>query len=95
MPGYTFYAPFNLSSKPVLHLGARGEGDNLRVQLFCDNVGQVPPEQPFEVTSEWQKLTLDLTMFDGYNVEGVLAIIFSAGTMPGEFSFQIDDVSFP
>ena len=94
MPSVIPFGPFDLSSKPTLHFWAKGEGAPLRVQLFCDNVGQVPPEQPFAVTAEWQEVSLDLSTFDGCNIEGVQAIIFSAGTAPGAFSFQIDEVSF-
>jgi hypothetical protein len=72
---------------------AKGEGALLRVQLFCDNVGQVPPEQPIPVTAEWQEFSFDLTTFD-CNVEALQAVIFSAGPTAGEFSFQIDEVSF-
>jgi hypothetical protein len=63
-------------------------------RLSCQGTGQVPPEQPFTVSSEWQEITLDLTTFEGCDVTGVQAIIFSAGTTPGPFSFQIDEVSF-
>ncbi|MCC6455398.1 MAG: CIA30 family protein [Caldilineaceae bacterium] len=94
MPGATPFAPVDLSSKPTLHFWAKGEGGPYRVQLFCQGTGQVPPEQPFAVTSEWQEITLDLTTFAGCDVTGVQAIIFSAGTAPGPFSFQIDEVSF-
>jgi hypothetical protein len=94
MPGATPFAPVDLSSKPTLHFWVKGEGGPYRVQLFCQGTGQVPPEQPFEVTSEWQEVRLDLTTFEGCDVTGVQAIIFSAGTAPGSFSFQIDEVSF-
>jgi hypothetical protein len=94
MPSAIPFGPFDLSGKPTLHFWAKGEGGPYRVQLFCDNVGQVPPEQPFAVTSEWQEVLLDLSTFDSCNVEGVQSIIFSAGPTPGAFSFQIDEVSF-
>jgi hypothetical protein len=93
-PAAVFFAPFDLSSKPTLHFWARGEGGPYRVQLFCQNTSQVPPEQPFAVTQEWQEYRLDLTTFGDCDITGVLAVIFSAGTAPGTFSFQLDDVSF-
>lgn len=94
MPGATPFAPFDVSSKPELHFWTKGEGGPYRVQLFCEGSGQLPPEQPFEVTSEWQEISLDLTTFEGCDGTGVQAIIFSAGIAPGPFSFQIDEVSF-
>ena len=93
MPSAITFAPFDLSSKPTLHFWAKGDETPLRVQLFCDNVGQVPPEQPFAVTTEWQEFAFDLTTFDGCNVAGVQAFVFSAGPTPGTYSFQIDEVS--
>lgn len=93
MPGPAPFAPFNVSSKPTLTFWAKGEGQ-IRLQVFCENVGQVPPEEPIPVTSEWQEFTFDLSNFGGCNHQALQALIFSAGPTPGEFSFQIDEVSF-
>jgi hypothetical protein len=64
------------------------------VQLFCDNVGQVPPEQSIPVGPDWQEFALDLGSVGDCNLAGLQAIIFSAGVAPGPFSFQLDEVSF-
>lgn len=93
-PGATAFGPFDLSSKPTLSFMAKGEGGPFRIQLFCDNVGQVPPERSFEATSEWQAFTFDLSTFDGCNISATQAIIFSAGPAPGSFMLQLDDVGF-
>ncbi len=93
MPGAQPFAPADLASKPSLHFFARGEGGPYRVQVFCQNLGQIPAEQPFEVADEWQAYRFDLTTFNSCDASGVQAVIFSAG-QPGTFSFQLDTVEF-
>ncbi|MCE7984434.1 MAG: hypothetical protein DYG89_24950 [Caldilinea sp. CFX5] len=93
MPGATPFAPFDLSSKPTLHFWAKGDDRPYRVQLFCANLGQAPVEQPFAVTSAWQAFSFDLATFDGCDTSGVQAIVISTGPTPGDFAFQLDEVS--
>ncbi len=92
-PGAAPFSPFDLSGKPTLQFWAKGEGGPYRVQLICTNSGQVPPEQPFDVSPEWQAISLDLTTFGQCDLTSVVAIIFSAGPTAGTFSLQLDDVS--
>lgn len=97
MPGTPAYSPFDLSSKPILHFWAKGEGGPHRVQVNCQNLGQVFAEQTFDVTAEWQAYSFDLASFDNCDTAGVRAIVISAGaapsSLPAPFSFQIDEVS--
>lgn len=93
MPGATPFAPFDLSSKPTLHFWAKGDDRPYRVQLFCANLGQAPVEQSFDVTPTWQAFSFDLATFDGCDTTGVQAIVLSTGPTPGDFTFQIDEVS--
>ncbi len=93
MPGVQPFAPADLSSRPVLSFAVRGQPASYRVQLFCANTGQVPPEHVFEVTEEWQAVSVDLSTVGGCDVSGLMAVIFSAGEH-GEFAFQLDDVAF-
>ena len=92
MPGAEPFAGADLSSLPTLHFFAKGEGGPYRVQVFCDNLGQIPAERPFEVGPEWQAYALDLATFNGCDTGGVQAVIFSAG--PGTFAFHLDEVAF-
>lgn len=91
MPGAQPFTPANLSSKPVLSFWAKGEGGPYVVQVFCQNLGQIPAAQPFEVTAEWQEITFNLTSFNDCDTAGVQAIIFSA-VQSGAFAFQLDNV---
>lgn len=92
MPGPTPFGPADLSSRPTLSFAARGEAAPLRIQLFCASTGQIPPEWAFEVSDEWQEYEVDLGTVGECDPSGVMAIIFSA-SQPGEYSFQLDDVT--
>ncbi len=93
MPGATAFAPFDLSSKPVLHFWAKGDDRDYQLQLFCANLGQAPVNQPFDVTDEWQEFSFDLADMGGCDTTSVNGIVFSTGPTPGEFAFQLDEVS--
>ena len=91
-PGVQLFAPFDLSSKPLLHFWASGEGGPYRVQLSCTGVGQVLPEQSLPLTAEWQEFTVDLSTFAGCDLTQVRAVIVSIGPAPGPFTFHLDEV---
>lgn len=93
MPGVQPFGPSDLSSRPVLAFQVRGQPGTYRVQLFCQNTGQVPPEQTFEVGEEWSQISMDLSQVGECDTAGLMAVIFSAQT-PGEFTFQLDNVRF-
>ena len=93
MPGAFPFAPADFSAVPVLAFDARSdEPGQYRVQIFCENVGQVPPEWQFETGSEWQEYSVDLSEL-GCDTGGLMSVIFSA-SQPGEFQFQLDNVRF-
>ena len=94
MPGAEPFAGADLLNKPTLHFSAKGEGGPYRVQVFCENLGQIPAEQPFEVGPEWREYALELAVFGGCDAGGVQAVIFSAGPRPGAFAFFLDEVAF-
>ena len=93
MPGVQPFGPSDLSSRPVLAFQVRGQPGTYRVQLVCQNTGQVPPEQTFEVGEEWSEVRIDLSQVGDCDTAGLMAVIFSAET-PGEYTFQLDDVRF-
>lgn len=93
MPGVQPFVPSDLSARPVLSFQVRGQPGTYRVQLFCQNTGQVPPEQTFEVSEEWSEVSMDLSQVGGCDTAGLMAVIFSAQE-PGDYTFQLDDVRF-
>lgn len=93
MPGAQPFAPADLSSRPTLSFNVTGEPGTLRLQLFCQNTAQIPPEQTFEVTEEWTGVSIDLSSVGDCDTAGLMAVIFSA-IEPGDFSFRLDNVRF-
>jgi hypothetical protein len=81
----------NLSSKKTIHFWARGDGRTYVVMIFAASLGRVPGTQTFVAGPEWKEYRLPISAFgtDGHDIGGIL---FSAGPVPGKFSFQIDDV---
>ncbi len=93
MPGSQPFGPADLSSRSNLHFQARGDAGPYRIQLFCRNTGQVPPEHRFELSDEWQEFEIDLSTVGNCDTSGLMAVIFSA-VEPGEYTFQLDEVGF-
>lgn len=93
MPGAQPFGPTDLSSHPELVFAAKGTPGEYRIQLFCQNTGQTPPEHRFDLSEEWTEVSVDLSTVGGCDVSGLMAVIFSA-IEPGEFEFQLDDVTF-
>ncbi len=94
MPGAEPFAGADLLNKPTLHFFAKGEGGPYRVQVFCENLGQIPAERPLEVGPEWQAYAFDLATLNGCDTGGLQAVVFSAGPGPGVFAFFLDEVAF-
>ena len=88
MPGAEPFAGADLSSKPTLHFFAKGEGGPYRVQVFCDNLGQIPAEQPFEVGPEWQPYALDLATFNAATRAGCRRSSFQPVRVRGRSPFS-------
>lgn len=94
-PGATPFAPAGLSSKSELTFWTKGDGGRYRVMVFCPEMGQVPPEQSFVAGPEWQQVSLALSEFGSCGeATGVQGVLFTAGTTPGRFTLQIDEVAF-
>ncbi len=91
MPGAVPFGPLDLSSKPTLAFWARGDGGTYRVQLFCANTGQTPPQETFQTTDEWQSFEFDLGSIGDCDTSAVSAIILSAADT-GPYEFFVDEV---
>jgi imidazolonepropionase-like amidohydrolase len=86
--------PLDLSAKTEITFWARGEGDAYRLLLFTENLGFTPAVQTFVAGADWAEITYPLSSFSGADISGVRRIVFSGGSEPGEFVFQIDEVRF-
>jgi imidazolonepropionase-like amidohydrolase len=89
-----FLGPLDLSNKSEIVFWARGEGDAYRLLLFTENLGFTPAVQTFVAGPDWAEFTYPLSSFSGADVSGVRRVVFSGGSEPGEFAFQIDEVCF-
>ncbi len=93
MPAAVPFAPEDLSTVPVLYFEASGTPGDYRVQLYCSNTGQQVVEWAFSVQEEWRRYSVDLGTIGGCDSSGVMAVIFTSGTI-GEFTLQLDNVKF-
>lgn len=91
LPGSQPFGPADLSSRPQLTFRAKGNERTYRVQLICQNAGQVLPEHRFDLTDEWTEVVIDMNTVGDCDLTGIMAIVYSAFE-PGEFQFQLDDV---
>jgi len=91
-PGTSFMAPTDLSSKKAISFSAKGDGKTYSLMLYTESRGYMPAIRKFVAGPEWKRYTFKLSQFDGTDGSDVTALLFSAGTTPGKFEFQIDDV---
>ncbi|HEV2385906.1 MAG TPA: amidohydrolase family protein [Candidatus Acidoferrales bacterium] len=93
-PGPAPMAAADLSGHRSITFWARGDGQSYRVLLFAQSLGFIPAAQTFVAGMEWKSYRFSFDSFPGFDPRGLMGVIFSAGTRPGKFSFQIDDVRF-
>jgi imidazolonepropionase-like amidohydrolase len=93
-PGPAPMAPVNLSSRKAIHFWAKGDGKTYRLMIFTESSGMIPLTQTFVAGAEWKELVVPFKAFGDVTGKGLLAVLWVGGPAPGDFAFQIDDVSF-
>ncbi len=93
-PGPQPMAPVNLSAKKTISFSARGEGKTLRVMLFSGSRGGVPLIRTFTAGPEWQRHTMALAQFEGFDGRDLAGVLLAGGPEPGRFEFRIDTIRF-
>jgi hypothetical protein len=83
--------PADLSSKKEIHFWSKGDGGTYRIMIFAQSKGMTPVQQTFVAGPQWQEHAFPWSAF-GLDGKGVMAIIFTGGSKPGDFSFQVDQV---
>ncbi len=91
-PGPAPMQPANLSHFSGISFWAKGDGKPARVMFMAKTLGYMPATQNFTPSPEWKQFTYPLSTFNGISGADIMAIIFSGGTEPGPFHFQIDEV---
>jgi imidazolonepropionase-like amidohydrolase len=91
-PGPQPFVPVDLSSKKSISFFAKGDGQTYRVLVFTASGGRIPTQQTFTAGSEWKKMTIPFSAFNGTDGHDVSAILFVGGPAAGKFDFQVDEI---
>ena len=91
-PGSQPFVPVNLSSKKSISFFAKGDGQTYRVLFFTESGGRIPSQQTFTASSDWKKISLPFSAFNGTDGHDISAILFVGGPTAGKFDFQIDEI---
>jgi imidazolonepropionase-like amidohydrolase len=92
-PGAQPFVPVNLSSKKSISFFAKGDGQTYRVLVFTASGGRIPAQQTFAAGTEWKKISVPFSAFNGSDGHDISAILFVGGPTAGKFDFQIDEVT--
>jgi len=91
-PGAQPFVPVNLSSKKGITFFAKGDGQTYRVLFFTASGGRIPAQQTFTASSEWKKVSIPFSAFNGTDGHDISAILFVGGPAAGKFDFQVDEI---
>lgn len=91
-PGAQPFLPVNLAAKKTLSFFAKGDGQTYRVMFFTASGGRMPSQQTFTAGSNWGKITMPFSAFNGTDGHDISAILFVGGPGAGKFDFQIDQI---
>ena len=91
-PGAQPFTPVNLSAKKSISFFAKGDGQTYRVLFFTASGGRMPSQQTFTAGSDWKKVSMPFSAFNGTDGHDIAAILFVGGPGAGKFDFQIDQI---
>ena len=91
-PGKQAFVPVDLSSRKSIAFFTRGDGQTYRVLIFTASGGRIPAQQTFTAGSDWKKVSIPFTAFNGTDGHDISAILFVGGPTPGKFNFQVDEI---
>lgn len=70
----------------------RGTEGRYQVMVFSGTQNGVPPSQTFDVSEEWQTISLSLKDFRGFDATQFNGLAIVAGPAVGQFEYYLDDV---
>ncbi len=91
-PGAQPFDPVNLSAKKSISFFAKGDGQTYRIMFFTASGGRMPSQQTFVAGSDWKKVSIPFSAFNGTDGHDIAAILFVGGPAAGKFDFQIDQI---
>ena len=90
--GASMMAPVDLGGIAKLAFDARGEGKRYRAMAFAENLGRMPAIAEFEAGTEWQRITIPMADFPGFDPQGATAFFIGSPAELGSFWLEIDNV---
>lgn len=92
-PGSQPFVPVNLSSKKSISFFAKGDGHTYRILFFTTSGGRLPAQQTFTAGTDWKKISIPFSSFNGTDGHDISAVLFVGGPSAGNFDFQVDEIS--
>ena len=90
--GASTMEPVSLDGSGKLTFDARGEGKRYRAMAFAENLGRIPAITEFQASAEWQRITIPMADFPGFDPEGAMAFFVGSPGELGPFWLEIDNV---
>lgn len=76
----------------AVRFSVRGDPGNYRLMLFSSTMTGVPPTRYFEVSSDWQDVTLRFDTLEGFDRQQFTGMALVTPMLAGQYSFTIDAV---
>lgn len=84
----------NIKSYTSISFQIRGTPGTYRAMMFEESAMGAPPTQTFEVTQNWQTITLDMEKFAGFKPELFVGFAITVGPILGSFDYDVDNIIF-
>ena len=84
---------YNISNFNSVSFDMKGTPGTYRVMVFAAGNLGIPPTQAFQVTDHWERVSLKLDGFKGFDAKAFGGLAVVAGTQ-GSFEFELDNVTF-
>ncbi len=91
--GHPAQKAHNIEAYKTLSFQVRGTPGIYTAMVFVSGSAGAPPSQNFNVTADWQTITLELDKFAGLNQKMFAGLAITAGPVPGVFDYEVDTVT--
>ncbi|MEL6868858.1 MAG: CIA30 family protein [Pseudomonadota bacterium] len=82
----------DLSGYSQIRFDVRGTPARYRLMLFAASSAGAPPTVEFDVTEQWQQLTLSIDDVAGFEAEQFIGLAFTSPTDAGSYEFALDNI---
>lgn len=83
---------YDISKFKAVTFDMKGTPGTYRVMVFTAGNMGIPPSQEFQVSDSWERVSLQLDGFTGFDTNIFAGLSIVAGS-PGPFEFQLDNVT--